>query len=403
MGTRPPYIGMRDSGYTLRCQLKVLRRPYRGGIVRPLARLLECGKLDFVPLLQRSLSKTQALLEDLRPLFRSGSSFSVRSLPAVSSVVARLLGRTLETRGTEAETHRGGDDSDLHCRHRREAHVLSGFFSTGGVRIPGSRLRVDCTAGLGRDLRRGERTNRLPANRRWQGGPCSLSAPAVVGSFSSPSCPRASTRSAADWSPNGRWVAYTRIGEEVRGAIFRIRRDGTNRQNLSKMPWPDRAPPNTPPPGRRTGSASPTLVRPASRRVADLRQGRRRDGPAPSRPLPASYARLRAAMVAQREAPRLRSLRLPPGQKRIIHDTRGRDSSSQNHALADGRRRLPRLVPERPLDPVPEQARVMLVDRLAHASERRESPPHHDDRRRDNHMGKRVFLAGWPADHDHSR
>ena len=39
----------------------------------------------------------------------------------------------------------------------------------------------------------------------------------------------------ADWSPNGRWVAYTRLGEDVRGYIFRIRRDGTDRQNLSKM------------------------------------------------------------------------------------------------------------------------------------------------------------------------
>jgi len=37
-----------------------------------------------------------------------------------------------------------------------------------------------------------------------------------------------------DWSPNGRWVAYTRLGEEVRGSIVRIRRDGTDRQNLSK-------------------------------------------------------------------------------------------------------------------------------------------------------------------------
>jgi len=39
----------------------------------------------------------------------------------------------------------------------------------------------------------------------------------------------------ADWSPNGRWLAYTRLGEEVRGHIFRIRRDGTHRENLSKM------------------------------------------------------------------------------------------------------------------------------------------------------------------------
>jgi Tol biopolymer transport system component len=38
----------------------------------------------------------------------------------------------------------------------------------------------------------------------------------------------------ADWSPNGRWVAYERLGEEVRGYIFRIRRDSTHRQNLSK-------------------------------------------------------------------------------------------------------------------------------------------------------------------------
>ena len=38
----------------------------------------------------------------------------------------------------------------------------------------------------------------------------------------------------ADWSPNGRWVVYERLGEEVRGHIFRIRRDGTHRQNLSK-------------------------------------------------------------------------------------------------------------------------------------------------------------------------
>jgi Tol biopolymer transport system component len=40
---------------------------------------------------------------------------------------------------------------------------------------------------------------------------------------------------AADWSPNGRWVAYQRLSEETRGYIFRIRRDGTHRQNLSKM------------------------------------------------------------------------------------------------------------------------------------------------------------------------
>jgi TolB protein len=39
----------------------------------------------------------------------------------------------------------------------------------------------------------------------------------------------------ADWSPNGRWVAYQRLSEETRGYIFRIRRDGTDRQNLSKM------------------------------------------------------------------------------------------------------------------------------------------------------------------------
>jgi len=39
----------------------------------------------------------------------------------------------------------------------------------------------------------------------------------------------------ADWSPNGRWLAYTRLGEEVRGHIFRIRRDGTHREDLSKM------------------------------------------------------------------------------------------------------------------------------------------------------------------------
>lgn len=38
----------------------------------------------------------------------------------------------------------------------------------------------------------------------------------------------------ADWSPNGRWVAYERLGEDVQGYIFRIRRDGTHRQNLSK-------------------------------------------------------------------------------------------------------------------------------------------------------------------------
>lgn len=38
----------------------------------------------------------------------------------------------------------------------------------------------------------------------------------------------------ADWSPNGRWLAYTRLGEEVQTHIFRIRRDGTHRQNLSK-------------------------------------------------------------------------------------------------------------------------------------------------------------------------
>jgi TolB protein len=38
----------------------------------------------------------------------------------------------------------------------------------------------------------------------------------------------------ADWSPNGRWLAYERLGEDVRGYIFRIRRDGTHRQNLSK-------------------------------------------------------------------------------------------------------------------------------------------------------------------------
>ncbi len=40
---------------------------------------------------------------------------------------------------------------------------------------------------------------------------------------------------AADWSPNGRWVAYQRLSEETRGYIFRIRRDGTHRQNLSKQ------------------------------------------------------------------------------------------------------------------------------------------------------------------------
>jgi Tol biopolymer transport system component len=39
----------------------------------------------------------------------------------------------------------------------------------------------------------------------------------------------------ADWSPNGRWLAYERLGEEVRGYIIRIRRDGTHRENLSKM------------------------------------------------------------------------------------------------------------------------------------------------------------------------
>jgi len=38
----------------------------------------------------------------------------------------------------------------------------------------------------------------------------------------------------ADWSSNGRWLAYTRIGEEVETSIFRIRRDGTDRRNLSK-------------------------------------------------------------------------------------------------------------------------------------------------------------------------
>ena len=40
---------------------------------------------------------------------------------------------------------------------------------------------------------------------------------------------------AADWSPNGRWVAYQRLSEETRGYIFRIRRDSTHRQNLSKQ------------------------------------------------------------------------------------------------------------------------------------------------------------------------
>jgi hypothetical protein len=103
-------------------------------------------------------------------------------------------------------------------------------------------------------------------------------------------------------------------------------------------------------------------------------------------------------MVAQRETPRLCSLRLPSGQKRGVHDTSGRDSAAQNHALADERRWLPRLVPERPLNPVPEpHGWCSLVDHLARASERRESPLHHDDRWR-SHMGKRVFLAGWPAD-----
>ena len=41
-----------------------------------------------------------------------------------------------------------------------------------------------------------------------------------------------------DWSPNGRWVAYTRIGEEVQTHIFRIRRNGTDRQDLSKASCP---------------------------------------------------------------------------------------------------------------------------------------------------------------------
>jgi TolB protein len=41
-----------------------------------------------------------------------------------------------------------------------------------------------------------------------------------------------------DWSPNGRWIAYQRKTVDGHWRIYRIRRNGTDRQNLSKQTCP---------------------------------------------------------------------------------------------------------------------------------------------------------------------
>ena len=112
----------------------------------------------------------------------------------------------------------------------------------------------------------------------------------------------------ADWSPNGRWVAYTRLGEEVRGYIFAFAETAPTVKTSRRCRAPDRAPPNTPPPGRRTGRASPTLVRPTSRR----------DGGSTSR-TPTGRTRTKSCL---------------PGLVRGTTDRNGRPAGSASSSLA---------------------------------------------------------------------